>query len=186
MSYPSLHETTNGNVLGFQPTLSSNSFTAFRIKSPPSTSFCGRLWNNWWTGLASATASAARARCRPAGTNWRRLATRRGRCAPATKRRRGWPRRSAKIPATCARWRWAQVTLRYRCLPCFALVLCKNSFFPSTQQLEEYIPFRFSRFITVKKKNEWRGLVYFRPCKIPFEIDHAPKITHSYLLRANW
>ncbi len=40
----------------------------------------------------------------------------------------------------------------------------KNFFFlPSSMyplQLEKYIPFRFSRFLTVKKKNEWRGFVF--------------------------
>ncbi len=50
-------------------------------------------------------------------------------------------------------------------------------------QLEKYIPFWFSRFLTVKKTNGADS--FFRPCKIPLEIDHAPKITHSYLLRVN-
>ena len=34
-------------------------------------------------------------------------------------------------------------------------------------QLEKYIPFRFSRFLTVEKKR----------MAIPLEIDHAPKTT---------
>ena len=50
-------------------------------------------------------------------------------------------------------------------------------------QLEKYIPFRFSRFWTVKKR--MARICFFRPCRIPLIIDHAPKISHSYLLWVN-
>ena len=50
--------------------------------------------------------------------------------------------------------------------------------------LENYIPFRFSRFLTVKKTNSADSF-FLGPCKIPLEIDRAPKITHSFLPRVN-